>query len=76
MYASCIHGEIQENWITPWNGPGHHLKFYPKLKTKEKCWGWGESVIGGYQAKHSKEGYGCYADLSVHSFSSDKFPEI
>ena len=32
----------------------YHLKYHLKLKTKEDV-GIGESVMGGYQEKHSKE---------------------
>lgn len=31
--------------------------------TKERYWGWGEPFMGGYQAKHSQQGYDWYADL-------------
>ena len=29
-------GDIQENWVTPWNGPSPHLKYRPQLKTRER----------------------------------------
>ena len=33
-------------------------------KDKTGCWLGGKSVMGDYQAKHSKQGYDSYADLS------------
>lgn len=31
-------GNIQENWVTPWNGPSHHLKYHLHQKAKaRKC---------------------------------------
>ena len=27
---------IKKNWVTPWDGPRHHLKCHLPLKTKEK----------------------------------------
>lgn len=29
--------EHQENWVTPWNGPSHHLKYHLHQKQKEVC---------------------------------------
>lgn len=28
---------------------------------------WGGAVMAGYQAEYSKQGYGCYADMSLPS---------
>ena len=56
-------GDTQENWVTPWNGPSHHLKYHLKLKTKEMVVG--KPVMGGHQVNHSKQEYSCYADLGL-----------
>lgn len=40
--------ETQENWITLWNHPSHHLKDHLCLKTKEGVVG-GRASMGGYQ---------------------------
>ena len=53
--------ETQGNWVTPWNGPSHHLKYRLQLKTKEYVEGAG---LGGDQEKHSKQRYRRNADLS------------
>jgi len=45
--------ETQEYWVTPQNGQSHHLKYHLQLKTKDV--GGGESVVGAYQEKHSKQ---------------------
>ena len=49
-------GETQENWVTCQNDWSPCLKYHPQLKTKEDVEGEEESVIGGYQEQHSKQG--------------------
>lgn len=53
--------ETQENWVTP-KEPKHPLQYHLQLKTKHVL---GEPVMGDDQAKHSKQGGGCDADLSL-----------
>lgn len=59
-------GETQENWVAPQNGQSHDLKYDLQLKTKDGVTG-GKSVMEGDPENHSKQGYGCYKDLS-HCF--------
>lgn len=66
MYTSCMHGTTQENWVTlqKW------FKLSPRIlssatdKRKMLGIGAGKPVMGGYQEKQNKHGYGYYVDLS------------
>lgn len=62
-------GQTQANLVTPQNGPAHYLIYLLQLKTQGDAVG--EPIMGGCQAKQSKQGSGCYADLRP-AFSVDE----
>ena len=43
-----------ENWVTPTNGPSHHLKYHLQLKTKEDVGGKPRKQLHGYQSTVNK----------------------
>lgn len=55
--------------MTPQNGPTHYFIYLLQLKTQGDAVR--EPVMGGCQAKQSKQGYGCYAVLRP-AFSVDE----
>lgn len=66
-FITCIApvytGEIQENWITLWNGLSPPPEI-PSLVAENKRRHCERAVMGGFQAKHRKWGYVWHANLS------------
>ena len=63
MYTFCIHGRYPGKLSNPHKWP-NHLKYHLQLKSKEDVGAGGGTVMGGDEEKPSKQGQGCYADLS------------